>query len=303
MKILKGLAIFSFFSLLLGSCFDPPEFPNEPQIVFDKLVFIETPDQPGSPVVDSLILYINFKDGDGDLGLPSNGENISDPFHPLNYYMGTSFDSKDTVSIPTTISPNPLLRFPLLNVSAVNGKLITFDKRGKEGFTLLPPYESPFNCTRYDIDTLIVEQADKDILDDSYNVYDTVRIKNDQNEIYEYYFVADTFYVQPNPNYSNIEIDFLVRNPDNPDEYIEFDWRTYTPFPNVCGQTFDQRFPVLSEGSAPLDGTLTYSMESRGFRKIFGANVLRLRVQIKDRALHLSNSILTPPFTLDEIKR
>jgi hypothetical protein len=297
MKILKGLAIFSFFSILLGSCFDPPEFPDTPQIVFDKVVFIETPDAPGATVTDSLVLYVNFKDGDGDLGLPSNGE-TDNPFHPLNYYVGNNFDGNDTLPLSTSASPHENLRFPVLNVPASDRKLVTFDKRGKAGFTKLPPYETPYKCTSYDIDTLIVQQADKNIIDNSYNIVDTIKIDNS-----EYYLVADTFYVQANPNYYNIEVDFLVRDATNTDKYTEFDWRTYSPFPNVCGQTFDQRFPVLSEGGSALDGTLRYSMESIGFRKLFGTNVLRLRIQIKDRALHRSNVILTPPFTLDDIKK
>jgi hypothetical protein len=318
MKIIKGLAIFSFFSLLLGSCFDPPEFPNTPEIVFENTVFVETPDVGGSQP-DSLILYIKFKDGDGDLGLPSHGT-ISDPFHPLNFYAGTKHTSAasdlrilGTIAAPVGDGLSGLRRkYALINDASrgASGQLVTFDLRAQPAFSALPAYVAPFKCLNYNIDTVAVIKEDVGLINNTYNIIDTVTISNkDNNNPYDsvFYYVADTFYVAPNPNYYNIEVDFFILDPSHPDAnaegFYEFDWRKYSPDPNTCGQTYDSRFPVLSESSTALDGTLTYSMRSIGFRKIFGTNIIRLRVQIKDRALHLSNSVTTPPFTLDEIRK
>ncbi|MDZ7646380.1 MAG: hypothetical protein U5K54_03920 [Cytophagales bacterium] len=64
----EGLIGFLFISLGLGGCFTPPEFPVQPQIEFESIVFKEY----GSGFdaeADSLILVIAFRDGDGDLGL------------------------------------------------------------------------------------------------------------------------------------------------------------------------------------------------------------------------------------------
>jgi hypothetical protein len=297
MKILKGLAFFLVFSVL-GSCFDPPEFPAVPEIEFERAVFVET---PGSSEADSLVLYINFKDGDGDLGLPSHG-NVSDPYHPLNYFAGTSITSQDTVLQSLSTANWDGVPYTVLNGGG-SGKLVTFDLRENSNYNGLPAYIAPYKCTRYNVDTLAIEEQYKAIIDNSYNIIDTAVFRDfyDPEKLYTFYYVADTFYIEPNPNYYNIEVDFFKYD-DATDSYVEFDWRNYSPDPNTCGQTYDSRFPVLSENSTALDGTLTYAMRSIGFRKIFGTNILRLRIQIKDRALHLSNSITTPPFTLDDIK-
>lgn len=65
---------------LLGwaSCVSPPDnFPSVPEISFNNMEFVETND------ADSLILTINFRDAEGDLGL--NPRDIFPPFHELEY--------------------------------------------------------------------------------------------------------------------------------------------------------------------------------------------------------------------------
>ncbi|MFC4873664.1 hypothetical protein [Negadavirga shengliensis] len=71
--------IFSLV-VLLGcfSCVSPPDnFPSVPEISFNNVEYIETND------ADSLILTINFRDAEGDLGL--NPRDIFPPFHELEY--------------------------------------------------------------------------------------------------------------------------------------------------------------------------------------------------------------------------
>src|SRR5687767_6322010 len=85
MKLIKGLGLLSFLTILSVSCFDPPEFPVEPQIEFEKIEFINSIDPTD---FDSLNLYINFKDGDGDLGFGATPEDISGPkFHSAIFYQ------------------------------------------------------------------------------------------------------------------------------------------------------------------------------------------------------------------------
>jgi hypothetical protein len=109
--------------------------------------------------------------------------------------------------------------------------------------------------------------------------------------------VKDTLYFQLNPDHNNIEVDFLVKNPNG--TFTEFDWRKEFNFPN-CGISFDGRFPILYKDrpGAPLEGRIRYGMGSIGFKVLFGLKTLKLRVQIKDRALNKSNIIETPEFTL-----
>ncbi len=78
-RFIKNLS----FSLLAitgyYSCITPPtNFPTSPQIEFNDLIFATS---PGS--ADSLILSINFKDAEGDLGL--NPTDIQPPYNPLEY--------------------------------------------------------------------------------------------------------------------------------------------------------------------------------------------------------------------------
>jgi hypothetical protein len=110
-----------------------------------------------------------------------------------------------------------------------------------------------------------------------------------------YLRVRDTLYIESNPNHYNIEVDFLVKNGAG---FDEFDWRAN----NLC-TTFDGRFPVLADNDNALDGTLKYNMESRGFKPFFGSKTLKLRIQIKDRNLNLSNVIETGEFTLESIRK
>ncbi len=59
----------------LSACERPPSYPNVPEIEFGSLQYI---DQSG-PQKDTLLISINFKDGDGDLGL--TGEETAPPFN------------------------------------------------------------------------------------------------------------------------------------------------------------------------------------------------------------------------------
>lgn len=114
---------------------------------------------------------------------------------------------------------------------------------------------------------------------------------------------VDTFYYQRNPNHYNIFVDFLVKNNDG--SFSEFDWTTEFAYPQ-CGLTFDGRFPLLSKDAATnaaLDGRIRYAMQSTGFMILFSIKTLKLRVTIQDRKLNKSNTIETPEFTLQQIKK
>jgi hypothetical protein len=59
------------FSFLMVSCLTKPNFPFEPSISFSNIIQKTIKDENGI-IVDSLILEINFKDGNGDIGLTSS---------------------------------------------------------------------------------------------------------------------------------------------------------------------------------------------------------------------------------------
>ena len=76
---LKNYSYLLFGFVLLGySCISAPDnFPSVPEIEFSSLEYV------GTSAQDSLLLTINFKDAEGDLGLSAT--DINAPFNPLNY--------------------------------------------------------------------------------------------------------------------------------------------------------------------------------------------------------------------------
>lgn len=292
MKLIKGLALLSFLVIIFGSCFDPPEFPVVPEIEFEKIEFI---DSPTPSVFDSLILYIHFKDGDGDLGFNESTEDISDPYHNAYFYQENNGNIEPLATYSGFVGDD---EYDLLDIPDLQkGKLVFFRTRKKSEYNFLPP---TFDCSDYeylggpldpiipsDGRRLLIEKDDRIVLDSLVKLVDSIPRDNPQ-----YYQIRDTLYYTPNQNHYNIEVDFLVKDPTAPGGFKEFDWRE-----EFC-TTFDGRFPVFSDKKRSIDGTLRYSMTSIGFTSLFSIKTLKLRVSIKDRQRNRSNVIVTPEFTL-----
>jgi hypothetical protein len=123
----KGTIAIILMGIVLGACFTAPEFPNEPSISFNNIVFKKGADQFDQ---DSLILSINFQDGDGDLGLRNEGADTREPYHAL-----WAFTKPD-------------------------GTLLQLKDRDNPDYDTLPPYAFPYYCINYTIneeDTIYVE--------------------------------------------------------------------------------------------------------------------------------------------------
>ncbi len=301
MKLIKGLGLLSFLAIATGSCFDPPEFPAKPQIEFAGIEFIETPDPSD---FDSLNLYINFKDGDGDLGLSAQDlRHISAPFHYANFYQE---NNGKVEPIATEAGFIDSYEFELLQITDANrGKLVTYRTRENPDYSFLPPGETCGSAVMRnyeylggpigDIDNprnntgrrLLIRAADKAVVGESVLLVDSFPQSSPM-----YYQIRDTLYYTPNPTHNNIEVEFLVKDPTAPGGFQKFDW-----YKEYC-QTFDGRFTILSDGENAVDGNLRYSMTSTGFKINFSIKTLKLRVKIRDRALNESNVIETPEFRL-----
>lgn len=107
--------------LILGigliSCFDPPTYSPVPAIEYSSILFKEigTTTDP-----DSLIVSVQFKDGDGDLGLDPSETDA--PYNNKFYYQ-----------------------FP-------DGKYITYEtKRTNPDYDTLPAFVTPYNCTNWEV--------------------------------------------------------------------------------------------------------------------------------------------------------
>jgi len=160
---------------------------------------------------------------------------------------------------------------------------------GLAGFEDDPPYQ-PVNYPRN-------SQGDFILFGDpeapaEYNVcdyIDTLDVTGDG--------ILDTVYVELNPNHYNIEVEYFLKHDG---QYEEFDWRR--EFGPLSCETFDGRYPPLNtaEFERPLAGSLSYTMTSSGFLPLFGNDTLQLRVQIKDRALNISNRVESPDFVVGQ---
>lgn len=292
MKLIKGLGLLSVVGIMTGSCFDPPEFPVVPEIEFEKIEFVNSPD-PSQ--FDSLNLYIRFKDGDGDLGFTNSPEFISYPFHNADFYQENNGSIEPLFTVKAYDRAGE--EYDFLDIpDPGKGKLVVYRTRKDPAYSFLP---QTFNCSRYeylggpvempaaDGRRLLIEKADLPALDPLVKLVDSIPRENP-----EYYQIRDTLYYTPNPNHYNIEVDFLVKDATAPGGFREFDWQQ-----EFC-TTFDGRFPVFVDKESSVDGTLRYSMTSLGFTTLFSIKTLKLRVSIKDRKMHQSNVIETPEFRL-----
>ncbi len=286
MKAFKGFILFCFLLLGISSCFDPPNFSDAPEIAFSKIEFKVTPE---FSVMDTLILYLDFKDGDGDMGLnQKNLQHRSDPYHPFTYYLETSGGGiRPVATFETQISaPAPLpLEVSVLKASAPLGKLVTNRTRNKPGYGTLPPLDpGQVDCKDYIVSYLIIPPELLSTIDSSYNVVAT----SPTGAV----LIQDTLYFTQNQNHYNIRIRFYQKIGS---QLEEFSWEE-----EFCS-TFNGRYPVLSDRNDPLEGTLRYNMKSTGFLALFSVKTLALDVIVSDRSLK-SDSIRTPEFTLDRIR-
>lgn len=164
MKFTLGLSLAIVLGLGLSSCFDPPEYSNIPEIEFENLVFKETPDLSDA---DSLILFIKFRDGDGDLGL-----------HPNE--VGCNQDQ--------TICYNEKFYFTLVHGGAPVNYAV---KRTNPDFNL-PDYVPPFDCTNWELvfdnssTPKVIDTVYFELNPDHYNIFVDFLVKQNDGSFQEF---------------------------------------------------------------------------------------------------------------------
>jgi hypothetical protein len=285
MRVIKGLFLFCFLGIAISACFDEPEFSIVPEITFKKIVFR---DASAANIVDTLSLYLDFKDGDGDLGLGENQR--GEPYNATFYFLADGLGDTTKVATDVVFDTNGK-EYTLLNSVGLTGKLVTNETRNDPAYAYLPVYD-PTSCLDYSPDEVLVPAT---VVDASYTRIDTLYAANPNGPPVAYYLLAENpLLFEANPNYNNIEVKFWVLENG---VYEEFDW-----LGRFCVH-FDARFPVVGEKGKPVEGTLRYDMKSTGFLNNFSIKTLKLSVSIKDRALNRSNEVYTHTFKLDEIRR
>lgn len=76
-RTLGGAGLLAFTGLGLSSCLQAPNYPITPEIDFKELRIVHVPPAGGLDGVDTLKFYLNFRDGDGDLGLSDSDTKVA----------------------------------------------------------------------------------------------------------------------------------------------------------------------------------------------------------------------------------
>ncbi|MCS6973877.1 MAG: hypothetical protein N2044_03040 [Cyclobacteriaceae bacterium] len=286
MRLLASILSFFVILFLLDGCFEPPQFSSKPEISISKIEFYET---PGLENADTIILHIDFRDGDGDMGFDAlNPQHSSDPFHPNFYYLeGPGFTViKNPTDQVNVNAPDPIpSSLPVLKDIGNTGKLVRLRTRNKAGYGYLPPLASgDLGCRNYRIQYLIIPYTMPQVVDSTYNIV----ARSTRGDV----IVQDTLYYRVNRNHYNLRVRFYQRVGSSLQEYS---WEQ-----NFC-TTFNSRYPILSETEGPTEGTLKYKMTSIGFLTVFGVRPIALDVIVSDRALN-RDSVRVSEFTLDLIR-
>lgn len=296
-KNLRFTGLASIMLLSLTQCGNDelknPGYPDEPSIKFDKIKFIEVGDIAD---YDTLKFTISYKDGDSDLGLSSvNEDDFKYPYHRENFFLedGTG----DTIAV----TPEFMGNYHVINSVPQSGLLVTDATRQKTNYSYLPAYDAN-SCLNYQFSTYLYVREDLNIIDESFDIEETVNIGGQ-----DFIRISETLLYKQNSNNYNITVKFYVFNSGS---FEEFDF-----FEEYCFD-YNGRFPLIEDKRSgkiksgpftvnvktPWEGTLTYSMPGTSWLPIFGDRPMKLQITIKDRALHTSNTIITPEFVLSEIK-
>ena len=158
MKFTCGfLAVVIAFILGLAACNDTPDFSPTPEIEFENLIFKET---PSASEADSLILFIKFKDGDGNLGLSPND-------------VGCQIIAGDTICY------NEKFFF----ISTIDGSLLNFEDKRLNPALNLPDFVKPFNCINWqivrDADGVVQDTVFFRLNENHFNIFVEYLVKQD----------------------------------------------------------------------------------------------------------------------------
>ena len=276
LNIITSCIILTLIFFTFNACEENPEFSNTPRIEFNSVTFVQN---RTIEELDSLIISIDFEDGDGNLGLDSQGDE-EPPFNLRNFYNNKT----GRVFNPTTDT---------------YGDLLTLSDRIE--IDTLPVYnEFDFPCLIWDINPSFFYDNRSGL--NEYSILSEVELNDNFERI------PDIVYFQANERHNNIIVR-IFRDENNNGRIEEqaeaFDWRKIIP--PQCNESLDGRFPVgpdgvLNDGS-PKEGTIVYNFVLSLISEILTEDrTLKLQLYIYDRAGNRSNIVESPEFTLREIQ-
>ena len=252
--------------LIAGSCFEPPQYPDTPLITYNSVIF---KDCINPSVADTLILKVDFKDGDGNLGI--DGQDNTPPFNNRWYFRINPASQCES----GLAEPCSKIKRSSFDPARLNDYVTYKLRRTNPKYDTLPAFTSPYNCTNYEI------------------IYDNELLKP-----------VDTIYMQLNKGFFNFYMDIYVKQ--NNGSFQKFDWTKQFSYPLCVTNGANGRFPILAKDndlslSIPLEGTITYRFPSTALLATFGVKTLKLKIRIVDRTFNFSNEIESPEFTLQQV--
>jgi len=243
-----------------GSCFEPPEFSNTPTIEVKE---VRGKEVAGASTRDSLIVTVNFRDGDGDIGL-DGGEN-GPPYNQFWFFLKSPRGTCE----PGVQAPCTMISY--IDESNLDDYITYSLRRTTLGYDTLPAFVAPYNCTNYYV---LTDNSGQSVI------------------------TLDTLYSQLNPRRNNFFMELLVKNGA---DFIKYDFSFPYPICEVNG--LDGRLPILAKDGnfdekLPLEGSITYKVTSPSFYSTLRNKTLKVRVRIMDRAGNISNEDFSEEFTL-----
>ena len=257
MKRITGI-LYGILFFLVGACFEPPQFSNQPSIAIED---VRVQKVGGAAVADSLIITVNFQDGDGNIGI--SGSENTPPFHERWYFLKTP--------LPTC---EPGLMAPCTKISYVDDQnmanYVTYkSRRGGAPYDTLPAFTKPYDCQNY----VVLKKAG--------NV------------------TIDTLYSQLNPRYFNlfIRVEYKSGSDFIPYEYNNAPY----PNCDIYGLNARLPILAKDgdvNSKLPLEGVITYKLTSASFTPLLG-KVLRLKIKLMDRDGNISNEDTSKEFVFN----
>lgn len=136
-----GAVLFLSVAILSAGCVDVPDYDNTPKIDFnsiEKISFVDT--NFTQALVDSVIVTVDFQDGDGDLGVDeiTRGDTIT--YRDWGNYKMTAYRVRSNgTEEEYTMPGNERLFFPILKPDGKKGPI-----KGRLSFSQNFPYLGTF---------------------------------------------------------------------------------------------------------------------------------------------------------------
>lgn len=148
--MLRKYSLLLIIGIILSGCIERPNFPVVPQITYNDIYFVDA-------ATDSLVISLDFEDGDGDLGLSSSQTEF--PFHQYNFYSAITGEELNRKANRTGLPVNL-------------GESINFQDFATGEIDTLPPIRRSANCPdTYDPHWLFLGETLGDTIYYQNNIY------------------------------------------------------------------------------------------------------------------------------------